>query len=308
MQSEPSSCLCERNEPQCMVCGPRTKPAFDSLSREHPDSSPEDLLTTAIRLGDAEAVFHMLRHVPLDIHHKPEFSMPFLHEAICQGNPVIFNLLLRHPAIDPNLDGRLEGEEEVFTPLICATNSGDPELFALLLSHPALAVNAVNQEGNTCLHTLAQSDHLSQLLPPLLSDPRLDVNAVNAEHQTALHLAIEAGHQEAVSLLLRHEAIDVNLSDGNNNLPLHLALGYDADVDAVRTLMNSTSPEVINRQETACGYTPLHLAVWRGHASLVKFLLERPGVDKSLRNHRGETAHDMAVAAGASLELIALLN
>lgn len=73
---------------------------------------------------------------------------------------------------------------------------------------------------------------------------------------------------------------------------LHLAIQC-ADPQVVEYVMSNSTPHEINARDRE-GNTPLHLAAQLGRDSIVRQLLERPNIDDSIPNYRGQTALELA--------------
>ena len=69
------------------------------------------------------------------------------------------------------------------------------------------------------------------------------------------------------------------------------------DMDLVRTALQE-HPEHLNTAYVQNGNTPLHVAALNGQTEIVRFLLEQPGIDKTLKNKDGKTAFDLAQEKG----------
>ena len=66
-------------------------------------------------------------------------------------------------------------------------------------------------------------------------------------------------------------------------------------------------PEHLNTAYAQNGNTPLHVAALNGQTEIVRFLLEQPGIDKTIKNKDGKTAFDLAQEKGFA-EIAGLLN
>ncbi|KAJ5121168.1 ATP12 ATPase F1F0-assembly protein [Penicillium bovifimosum] len=89
---------------------------------------------------------------------------------------------------------------------------------------------------------------------------------------------------------------DTNDAQGANGLNgttvLHLALQC-AEPDVVEYVMSAAEDLDINSRDRD-GNTPLHIAAQLGRGPLVRELLNRPSINDSIVNYRGQTALDMA--------------
>ena len=132
----------------------------------------------------------------------------------------------------------------------------------------------------------------------LKENPRL-VGDRSHDGWTPLHLAAFFGRLELVKLLLDAGASMLTISNNNeSNLPINAAAAGRRN-DVVRLLVERGCPPDARASDQ--GYTALHLAANNGNVELVEFLL-RSGADRSLKTGSGETAIDLAVKQGHTIE------
>jgi uncharacterized protein len=111
---------------------------------------------------------------------------------------------------------------------------------------------------------------------------------------------IEAGNRDAALKMITTGA-DVNAAQGDGTTPLHWAV-YKVDADLVRALLaRGAKPDAINNY----GSSPLAEAVKVGNARLVGMLIDA-GSNVEVRNQEGQTALMLAARAG-SVEVAELL-
>ena len=104
---------------------------------------------------------------------------------------------------------------------------------------------------------------------------------------------IQAGHRDAVLKRIAAGA-DVNAAQGDGTTPLHWAV-YKIDADLVRALLDrGAKPDVINNY----GSSPLAEAVKVANARLVEMLLDA-GSNVEVSNQEGQTALMLAARAGS---------
>ncbi len=81
----------------------------------------------------------------------------------------------------------------------------------------------------------------------------------------------------------------------------------DGDVAAVSDMLSS-QPLLLNAAiPTANNKTPLHIAAGAGNASMITLLLEQ-GADPYFQDDEGQFPQDVAIALGASQEVVDLLQ
>jgi uncharacterized protein len=104
---------------------------------------------------------------------------------------------------------------------------------------------------------------------------------------------IQAGHRDAALKMIAAGA-DVNAAQGDGTTPLHWAV-YKVDADLVRALLErKAKPDAINNY----GSTPLAEAAKVGNARLAGMLLDA-GSNVEVPNQEGQTALMLAARAGA---------
>jgi len=104
---------------------------------------------------------------------------------------------------------------------------------------------------------------------------------------------IQAGHRDAALKSIAAGA-DVNAAQGDGTTPLHWAV-YKVDADLVRALLaRGAKPDVINKY----GSSPLAEAAKVANAGLVKMLLDA-GSNVEVPNQEGQTALMLAARAGS---------
>ncbi|MBO4674853.1 MAG: ankyrin repeat domain-containing protein, partial [Elusimicrobiaceae bacterium] len=95
------------------------------------------------------------------------------------------------------------------------------------------------------------------------------------------------------------------LISSNKITPLLGAI-ISQDMALVRIALQE-HPEHLNTAYAQNGNTPLHVAALNGQTEIVRFLLEQPGIDKTIKNKDGKTAFDLAQEKGFA-EIAGLLN
>ncbi len=109
----------------------------------------------------------------------------------------------------------------------------------------------------------------------------------------ALARAIQRGERSAALEMIRNGA-DVNAAQGDGTTPLHWAV-YKVDAELVKTLLaRGAKADVVNKY----GSSPLAEAVKLGDANLVRLLLDA-GANAESPNQDGQTALLLAARAGA---------
>lgn len=122
--------------------------------------------------------------------------------------------------------------------------------------------------------------------------PQLNINAiVEPFASTILHEAIQRGHNKIFDLLLKIPNININVGNGCNERPLHIAI-ITRNMYVLETLLQLTNIDV--NAPGDFDYTPLHEAAERGNREAVKRLLVHPKLDSTLLNINGKRADEVA--------------
>ncbi|HEY5934312.1 MAG TPA: sigma-70 family RNA polymerase sigma factor [Kofleriaceae bacterium] len=158
-----------------------------------------------------------------------------------------------------------------------ACRNGELAIAQLLLEHGA-DLNAKGYFGATALHWAAHNGHREVVRWLLECGANPDGRDLKF-HSTAAGWAIENNHRELAQLIVESGA----------RVDVREAANYGL-IERVRELLDEDPARVDERGEWG---TPLHEAVFFGHAAIVELLLSR-GADPSIKTCRGESAHDLA--------------
>ncbi len=96
----------------------------------------------------------------------------------------------------------------------------------------------------------------------------------SSNNLTALHFAARMGSAQIVSSLLQMPGMEVNVQDDRGFTPLDLAI-EKGHVEVVKLLLEYTFTSDLERKHSCSGNTPLHIATKNGHVELTNLLLER---------------------------------
>ncbi len=95
----------------------------------------------------------------------------------------------------------------------------------------------------------------------------------SSDNLTALHFAARMGSAQIVRSLLQMPGIEVNVQDDRSFTPLDLAI-EKGHVEVVELLLEYTSTSDLERKHDCSGNTPLHIATKNRHVELTNLLLE----------------------------------
>ena len=189
-----------------------------------------------------------------------------------------------------------KGRNDNQTPLMIAAQKGHVSVATFLIEHGA-NVDLQDENGNTALHhTLYGSDVSCEILS-CLTGSGADVNGVNKVKHTPLMIAAKRGHLNALTLLIKHGAHDVDLQDTDGYTALHYAV-YSSDISCeILSCLIGIGADVNAR--TNNGVTPLMIAAEEGHINGVTSLV-KCGANVDLQDKYGNTA--LHYAAGLSVD------
>lgn len=258
-----------------------------------------------------------------------------LHHEAGEGDLDSVKLLLGHKA-DVNSRDR-HGD----TPLYAAISNGRMEVAALLLAKGA-DPNNQNIHGTTILQAAVQSGYVD--MARKLLDRGANVNAAinkkdNGTRNTLLHEVAAGRHKDSAAMakLLLEKGAVADAKNDRGNTPLHL-VAFDPNGKAVAEILISAGAAA-NARNTA-GATPLHIAASQCNQNVVSALaatkdinidaqddeglsalhfsakcddlatariLLKKGPSLKLKNKKGQTANDMAIAMRKK-EMVKLLS
>ena len=190
-----------------------------------------------------------------------------------------------------------KGRNDNQTPLMIAAQKGHVSVATFLIEHGA-NVDLQDENGNTALHhTLYGSDVSCEILS-CLTGSGADVNGVNKVKHTPLMIAAKRGHLNALTLLIKHGAHDVDLQDSDGYTALHYAV-YSSDISCeILSCLIGIGADV-NARTNNVNVTPLMIAAEEGHINGVTSLV-KCGANVDLQDKYGNTA--LHYAAGLSVD------
>jgi ankyrin len=233
--------------------------------------------------AEIDLVVRLLRRPEVDVNARGEGNMTPLHHAAVKGNLEMIQLFLRHPRIIVNFQDMYRS-----TPLFAAAEKGMAAAAQLLLekgadihavsSKPSQTFSCNTPYHNTPLYCAAEGGH-KDMVVLLLKQPGIqsEIAPTNKNWLTPLHAAASRGHSAVVKLLLRvpevrASLIDATKSSVKSTTALHLACKHGHAETAASLL---SYKEVNVNVKNGEGFTPLHLAIRKGHIKVVKLLLNK---------------------------------
>lgn len=291
-----------------------TQLAESLISNKANVDSKDDIGNTPLHwaafFGFGDLVAQLLRHganvaIPGNGENYNDTALDF---AIRQGFTSIATMLLTNGA---NL-GPYKWWRD--TPLHEATAKENVELMKLLISRGA-DINAVRggnyKQSPLDIAVTGNSPEAVRLLLASGSSLKTQMQTQSGSHTTLFHLWAAGSGNSSIADQLLAAGCDLNATNGEGQIPLHIALGkwrfaYKADPN--RTKTNATWPsdfgiEDSNKEAAQWlfshnanvsakdnnGQTPLHLIVTRGNLRAIEALLES-GADVNATDMNGKTA------------------
>ncbi|KAK1242813.1 hypothetical protein MKX08_005625 [Trichoderma sp. CBMAI-0020] len=207
----------------------------------------------------------------------PQGLTPLIYASLAGDLPMV-EWLLNHGA---NIDLR---DNDSRSPLFHALQTKHEKIVKRLLEWEP-SVDVLTCSGQTLFESAMGDVSFVQLLLDAGADPELS----GKNGATAINTAAMKGKTSVVKLLVDRK-VDIHRPDKYGWSAIMYATGLGSDADLVRILIRGGA----DLSQSACtkysGLTPLHVAAIRGHAEIVKVLLEhRKMIDLEKRNRNGET-------------------
>ncbi|KAM4704908.1 uncharacterized protein WCC33_009720 [Rhinophrynus dorsalis] len=238
-----------------------------------------------------------------------------LHLAAENDHSEVVKLFLKHR---PELvtSANMEGS----TCAHIAAAKGSVAVIKELLKFNKTGVTTARNKTNdsTPLHLAAAGGHAEVV--KVLLETGASASDENGEGMTAIHLAAKNGHINVLEALKGSVSFRIT-SAKTGFTALHVAAHF-GQLDFVREIltkvpatMHSEPPksaaDLFHMKEQGCesGYTPLHLASQSGHESLVRLLLNYPGMQADTATSRqGSTPIHLAAQNGHTAVVGLLLS
>ncbi|KAL8844430.1 MAG: hypothetical protein Q9176_001340 [Flavoplaca citrina] len=290
------------------------EPAIDRIEKLRQAENQRDALLRAVKQGD-DLSLELAIVEGANVNAKGVDGKAPLHLAAMQGNPDIVQLLVDHQS-DVNITTSLRGGvgERKFngqrTPLHWACAGGHESCVRLLIKHGA-DVNAKNYTDRTPLQEALMRSHLS--IAEFLLERGASVDSHDSEGWTPLHQMAHSGKEplKIVNLLL-DKGSDIeaktftknstNFVFDNQATPLFLA-AIQGHKGTIKALMDRGANA---RCRNMIGEMPIHVACWRGHASVVKMMLEM-GIDIEEKDLTYEETPLLKAASTGQIHVLRLL-
>ncbi|XP_018122170.1 provisional ortholog of ankyrin repeat domain 52 L homeolog isoform X1 [Xenopus laevis] len=250
--------------------------------------------------------------VKVFLKHKPELvtsanmeGSTCAHIAASKGSAAVIKELLKF-----NKTGVTTARNKTndSTPLHLAAAGGHTDVVKVLLETGALASDE-NGEGMTAIHLAAKNGHIN-VLEALKGSVSFRITSTKTGF-TALHVAAHFGQLDFVREILTKvpatmtseppkavpDLLHMKEQRGESGYtPLHLA-SQSGHESLVRLLLNYPGVQA-DTATTRQGSTPIHLAAQNGHTAVVGLLLSKSTSQLHMKDKRGRTCLHLAAANG----------
>ncbi|KAI9771567.1 MAG: hypothetical protein M1839_002760 [Geoglossum umbratile] len=225
-----------------------------------------------------------------------------LHAASKAGIESNTQLLLASKANASAVDSKKQ------TPLHCALES-EHESVALLLLAAGADASIVDSDGRSALHWAARKGY-EEIVSRVLKEGVVDIAALDTEGRTVLHCVAESKSEasgtplEGIARQLLASGAGASVVDNKNRTPLYCALQFGHEALALLLLDAGADGSTANSD----GWSTLHWAANKGYEKVVRRLLSE-GVDVNAADTEGWTVlHSAADSKSeASIRIVQLL-
>ncbi len=174
------------------------------------------------------------------------------------------------------------------TPLFTAIKNGCMEAANVLVHWKGIKVNIRNGDGESPLHLALKGENMG------IIQTLLEFSACDFEIKSSMK-----GHTMPLKYLSQLKNVEIakqvisTFVTENGSTLLHLASQYNI-TDIFSYLKFPTLINCLDHNRN----TPLHIAVMKGHAETLKYILSLPEVDVNILNNNNRSAFDLAVDRG----------
>ena len=234
-------------------------------ANQHDKNGHTPIQTAIIYGGDFQVIEALIEKT--DLLKEDKNGQNVLHVAVKFHQVDVINLILGHEQVAALI---ASVSEDGFTPLHLAVSLGHLDTVESFLNKLSIDITTTVSNGKNVLHLAAMTNNLALMVLLLKSkDASCLINQPDSQMITPLHDAARCGQLNQVTLLLDKGAMASITSDGYS--PLHYACQEGHLTVAKKLLERHPFQKDLATKNKS---TALHLAALKGHAAIVKFLLD----------------------------------
>jgi ankyrin repeat protein len=255
--------------------------AYDAPSIYQSKAVP--FLYMSCSLGLVNAAYCFIKGgYPVNYRHIITQTTPLISAALNK------NIQLCRLLISFNADVGM-ADDHVQTALSKAASAGSYHICKLLIDNKS-PLDTQCILGMTALHYACQNNHMG--VAKLLVDNGADISLCNARIETCLHVSAACASDASIASAIVHRNKSIlEAKEQNGRTALHIAVINENERMCLGLLRECANVNAMD----ASGCSPLHYAVYGGHSSICKLLVEFGGNPKQT-NNSGFSAFDEAVS------------
>uniref|UniRef100_A0A6P7GM07 Uncharacterized protein LOC114338408 n=1 Tax=Diabrotica virgifera virgifera TaxID=50390 RepID=A0A6P7GM07_DIAVI len=183
-----------------------------------------------------------------------------------------------------------------------AVESGGLKVLRYLVEDCKLDVNVSDVDGNLPAHKAAELGYVETL--KYLKGKGANLSISNNQKQTLVYKATQSGDLEVLKYLVEDCKMDVNVSDVNGNLPVHMAVEF-SDVEILKYLKEKgANLSVSNNQK----HTLVHKAAQSGYLEVLQYLVEDCKMDVNVSDVDGNLPVHMVYMGDYNVKILKYLK
>ncbi|XP_050508902.1 ankyrin repeat domain-containing protein 1-like [Diabrotica virgifera virgifera] len=164
-----------------------------------------------------------------------------------------------------------------------AARNGAFEVLRYLVEDCKMDVNVSDVNGNLPVHMISMRDYNIDIFK-YLKDKGANLSIANKAKCTLIHKAARNGAFEVLRYLVEDCKMDVNVSDVNENLPIHMISMSDYNIDIFKYLKDKGANLSLSNKYKC---TLIHEAARNGAFEVLRYLVEDCKMDVNVSDVNG---------------------